>query len=500
MAWNAERAEKRIKAHLNTVPSVEPGMTLAKLAADRALVKERGLMDRLPVRRTFPVDGVHLYAQLLDFDDLVAENGQETTASHERVLQFLHVHYSMWDGIVDGDSCDRVDYHGARLHAVVTAPAGDPKGQLERAIALAAKLAEASAAIGRAHGFPSRIRFGLDQGKCLAMSTGRAHEKDTLFLGSPANHAAKLASAADVEGVFLTPGAQRILGNSTQGKSAIGQQMALNDAVLKAAASRHRFEHFEAVVAKLTNPQTEPPTFRFHRGGLPLSSIKFSELYPSNSVRRGMASIFADIDGFTRFVDEAIQQGAPAIKNAVTSIHVIREELNDVLTQDFGGKRVRFIGDCIQGCLAAGKTQDDPASTVREAALCASAMQDSFELCERIVRSGAAIDLAIGIEYGPVPLTRIGDPGSDSIRCTAGRAVVQAEREQQALSGGGIRLGAQATAEADWIVRKHFAAAAAIMNYDAAADLLGSMASPAVQVLREQPAARPHTAAFGARF
>lgn len=175
------------------------------------------------------------------------------------------------------------------------------------------------------------------------------------------------------------------------------------------------------------------------------------------------------------------------------TVHVIREELNDVLGEDFGGKRIRFIGDCIQGCLAAGKTEDDPSVAVQEAVLCASGMRDSFELCHKIASPEASIDLAVGIEYGPLPLTRIGDPGVDSIRCAAGRAIVQAEREQQAISGGGIRLGAQAIAVASSVVRKHFAVASNIMSYDSAADLLGSVASPVVQVVRQEPTARPHS-------
>ena len=492
MPWSAARAEKRIKAHLGTVPSVEPNITLVKHAADMALSKDRGLVERLPVRRTFLVEGVHLYGQLLDFDIVVTENGRETTTSHERVLQFLDMHYRVWDGIVDGDSCDRVDYHGARLHAVIMEPDGNPRGQLERAIALAAKLSEASATLGRAHGFPSRVRFGLDQGKCLAMTTGRAHERDTLFLGSPANHAAKLAVHVGVEGIFLTPGAQRILGADALMKSAGGQQMALDEVFLRDTARRHRFEQLDAVVASLNDLRTRPPRFRFHRTCPPLFSVKFSELYPSNSVHMGMASLFADIDGFTAFVDGAIQLGPEGIKEAVTTVHVIREELNDVLGDDFGGKRVRFIGDCIQGCLAAGDTEDEPATAIREAALCASGMRDSFDLCQKIVNPRASIDLAVGIEYGPVSLTRIGDVGSDSVRCAAGRAVVQAEREQQAIAGGGVRLGANAISAGGPIVKRHFAAASRIISSDAAADLLCSVASPAVQIIRSEPMARSH--------
>jgi class 3 adenylate cyclase len=428
----------------------------------------------------------------LDFDRLIADNDQETTQSHERVLQFLDMHYSIWDGIVEGENCDRIDYHGARLHAVVTPPDSDPRAQLERAIALAAKLTEASVSIGRTRGYSGRVRFGLDHGKCLAMTTGRAHERDTLFLGSPANHAAKLAAQADKEGIFLTENAQRILGRSELTKTGSGQLLALDEELVRDATRRHRFDRFDAVVASLGDARQHLPRFKFHRAVPPVSTIRFSELYPSNSVFMGMASLFADIDGYTAFVDSAIQQGPAAVKSAVTTVHVIREELNDVLGSDFGGKRVRFIGDCIQGLIAAGKAQDDPAAAIQEAALCASGMQDSFDLCRSILNPVCRIDLAIGVEYGPASLTRVGDPGSDSVRIAAGRAVIRAELEQQVIQGGGIRLGANAISVADLVVKRHFAATSKIINSDAATDLLASPASPAVKVVRSEPMARPH--------
>ena len=247
---------------MRTVPTVEPHITLAKHVADMA--EDRGLMGRMPLRRTFLVEGVHVYGHLLDFDGLVVENGRETAASHARLLQFLDMHCRLWDAIVDGESCDRVDYHGSRLHAVVTGPQGDPKGQLERAIALAAKLAETSKTVGRARGFPARVRFGIDHGRCLAMTTGRAHEKDTLFLGSPANHAAKLAAQSDIEGIFLTPAAQRVLGAAAL-RTSTTDHLALDEAFVRDAARRHRFERLEKAAAELSNRRAQPATFRFHR-------------------------------------------------------------------------------------------------------------------------------------------------------------------------------------------------------------------------------------------
>jgi class 3 adenylate cyclase len=401
------------------------------------------------------------------------------------------MHYRVWDSIVDGDDGDRVDYHGPRLHAVIASPVGDPAAQIERAVALARKLTEAARKVGEAHGFPSRIRFGIDHGQCLAMTTGRgAHEKDTLFLGRPANHAAKLVSSGTEQGIFLTETAQKRVAARAIRKHA--GTMTLDEAYVQDAARKYAFDSLDRTATEIALDSTEP-MFRFRRPTLPLSAVKFGELSPANSIRMGMASIFADIDGFTNFVDESILGGSEQTREAVKIVHVIREELNSVLKEDFGGKRVRFIGDCIHGCMAEGERADDAAKSVREAVLCASAMRSSFDLCLETVRSDAAIDLAVGIEYGPTPMTRLGHRGDNSVRCAASRATIEAERTQQAIEHGGVRLGAVAAAVADPAVRKHFSAGR-LMSFDSASDLLWTAQAPAVQILRSEPTARSHSA------
>lgn len=486
MSWNADRAKSRIREHLKTVPEVD-----RQVALDSATMAKRGLLSRMPLSEAFVVEGAHLYGQLLDFEDLVADQGQETETAHRRLLRFLNMHYRVWDSIVDGDDGDRVDYHGARLHAVIASPVGDPAAQIERAVALARKLTEAARKVGEAHGFPSRIRFGIDHGKCLAMTTGRgAHEKDTLFLGRPANYAAKLVSSGTDQGIFLTETAQKRVAARAVRKHA--GTMTLDEAYVQDAARKYAFDSIDRTATEIALDSAEP-MFRFKRPTLPLSTVKFGELSPANSICMGMASIFADIDGFTNFVDQSILGGSEKIREAVKIVHVIREELNSVLKEDFGGKRVRFIGDCIHGCVAEGERADDAAKSVREAVLCASAMRSSFDLCLETVRSDAAIDLAVGIEYGPTPMTRLGHRGDDSVRCAASRATIEAERTQQAIEHGGVRLGAVAAAVADPAVRKHFSAGR-LMSFDSASDLLWTAQAPAVQILRSEPAARSHSA------
>lgn len=494
MTWDAARSEARIRKHLTTVPTVADGVTLAKHVAMLQEARKREDFGEISTRRTFLVEGAHLYGQLLDFDDLVMELGHETEASHARVFQFLHVYYRIWDAIVEGEDGHRVDYHGARMHALVTEPEGDSRGQVERAVALASKLAEAAKHVGSAYGLPARIRFGIDQGRCLAMTTGRSHERDTLFLGAAANHAAKKAAEDGGPGVFLANDALRVVGAQALAKSFSGE-MSLTDSYIRGAASRYRFEGIDKAVASLVEERqrgSNQTVFQFHRHMPPLAHLKFAELNPAKSVRMGMASLFADIDGFTAYVDAAIRGGPLLIKTAVKTVHVIREELNDVLQDDFRGKRVRFIGDCIHGCLAAGNNVDDPAKAIDDTAMCAAGMRSSFDLCLDLVQPSADLDLAIGIEYGPVSMTRLGTPGNDSVRCAAGRAVIQAERIQQSIEGGGVKMGQMALSNARSAVRKLFGEAARIVSYASAADLLGADSSPAVQIIRENPAARPH--------
>ncbi len=156
---------------------------------------------------------------------------------------------------------------------------------------------------------------------------------------------------------------------------------------------------------------------------------------------------------------------------------------------------MRFIGDCIHGCVGEGDRADDAPRSVRTAALCAAAMRSSFDLCLAIAELDATIDLAVGIEYGATPMTRLGHRGDDSVRCAASRATINAERTQQAIDGGGVRLGAVATAIADPAVRKHFSYGR-LMSFDSASDLLMTPQAPAVQILRSEPAARSHASSM----
>jgi len=105
-----------------------------------------------------------------------------------------------------------------------------------------------------------------------------------------------------------------------------------NDISSRASARRRQPQRPESDGSALPVPPRLPP----------LALVKFATSVPRLD-SDGNASIFADIDGYTKFVMRPFA-GSREIRKAVETIHVIREELNSVLKDDFGGKRIRFIG------------------------------------------------------------------------------------------------------------------------------------------------------------
>jgi class 3 adenylate cyclase len=163
-----------------------------------------------------------------------------------------------------------------------------------------------------------------------------------------------------------------------------------------------------------------------------------------NSRRQDAAVIYADLDGFTAYVAQNIGTESGS-KHVVRTLFVLRSELDAVLHEDFAGRKVRFIGDCIHGLAAEGTAQTtDPEETISTMTLCAGGMRSSFDLAlKRLANNGtnaSTLGLSIGFEYGPMTATRLGVKG-DLVRCSVSRGVVTAEGEQQRCLGTETAIG-----------------------------------------------------------
>lgn len=478
MSWSRQKSLARIRHFKGTVPQ---GLVNVRTFSTTDMVRRRSEIASLHAKggaredlifsvqpsEAVIVEGVHVYVQLLDFATVMLDQERETEASHARALSMLHLHYSGCDRVAEEYEAQRVDYHGARMHAVIVSPAGPDKAKeravraLEFADALKRTIEETSRSVGGGL-YRTRVRIGMDAGTAVAVNSGRSNEPEPLFLGNPANYAAKLAEG-DVEGIYPSDQVRRDLGvgavgglvNERMHSFSYGAVPILGLSGSSRASDEAVARFAEAVEKGMAVKEGSLPAFTFHRHTPPLRTIDFKELSPSNSVRMELTSIFADIAGFTNYVNDCIRTGRVA--EMVANLHVIRNELAATLKEDFSGRKVRFIGDCVHGLLAEGTRDNTEASaTVTAAVEAAAGMRSSFELCQDELPNVSELGLAIGIEYGTTPITRLGIRGDKSVRCSVSKAISASEALQSTCEGDETALGPRALNSAPAGIKRLF--------------------------------------------
>lgn len=513
MAWNRSRAETRITEYRKSVPKSEIVVETFddRFSREVHMYESRGLgrpsarsvLTKIPPSQAVLVHGVHVYVQLIDYHKVLKDVQRVSEARHRRALQFLHMHYSASDRVISEYEAQRVDYHGPRLHAVIAMPSG-PAREKER-IQIAIDFANSIKLMIETTGqkvlggeFETRVRIGIDSGTAVAVNSGRGDEQEPLFLGNPANYAAKLADG-DEPGIFLSDHVRRVIGLNELGgiyneKRTVFTEDPFAASFLYKALSANAITAMADEVRSEIEPNIRDANFQFHRHQPPLSTIKYSELSPSNSIHMQMLSIFADIDGFTAYVERSIAQGEVA--QLVANLHVIRKELAAVLKYDFDGRKVRFIGDCLHGLLAVGtRTETDSGKTIEAGVICAGAMRSSFELCQEMLPGIRELGLAIGLEYGSTPVTRLGNRGELSVRCATSTAVSVSEEVQTKLNGKETGLGEKAYTNAPVRVRDVFAKnmIASNLTYAVAATLLSTATTVSASTGSLASDFRPHS-------
>jgi class 3 adenylate cyclase len=425
----------------------------------------------LPNNAAVLVDTVQVYIRLINYDDFRLDAGRETPESHARGLAVLHTLYGAADRVVEGIGGQRVDYHGARLHAVVIEPRGEASIQdrIAAALELAEQMAELARLGGRQFlgelGGQLRFRIGIDVGPCVAINSGRSDEREPMFVGPSANHAAKLA-AGNAEGIFLSDrvraasGLRRAATLTEERASAatsveLGALRGTAQDGSRITAASGRLERWIVEERERTWTPLVPENFKFHQHTPPLRSIDYALLSPSRSIRMPVAVIFADLDRYTAYIDRCMADGG--LEEAVRLLHVIRSEMNAVVQDDFRGRKVRFIGDCILALIAEGEACEvDLKATIIRATLCAGALRSSFDLCGDIMPEARKLGLAIGFETGETPVSRIGIRGDRAVRVASSLAVRASEACQQDCDGRQTKIGPNAYANADVAVKSLF--------------------------------------------
>ena len=135
--WNAKRAQDRIEKHLDQVRDV----TIVDYTKDMSL-------ENIPVNKAYRMHAAHLYADILNLDEILGTTDAEGTTCHKRTLRFLNLHYRAVERILDKSDARRVDFHNQRLHGVVAKPYDNERKRVSRAVAIGNMIIEVLAETG----------------------------------------------------------------------------------------------------------------------------------------------------------------------------------------------------------------------------------------------------------------------------------------------------------------------------------------------------------------
>jgi class 3 adenylate cyclase len=449
--WDNDRAQKRIDSKIDSLPLKD--IEIKEYVKDADLFS---LKDHVAYR----VDGAHMYADILNLKDMLHVTDVEGEMCHKRTLRFLNLHYRGVSRILNRVDSILVDFHNQRLHTVVAKPYDSEAKRVHRAVATGQLIIDVLALTGEDADHPAaKVRIGIDTGKALAVNNGRRGHREPLFLGEPANHAAKRSGGGSAKGIYLTNKARKAIGLK---EVTDVDANALTTTEIEASQKEAKLDvTADQIVKEWEEDLKNNPigAFEFSGHTPPYSDLDFEVLSPANSRRNHAASIYADIDGFTNFVGMYVGNDDSA-KHVVRVLRVLRSELDAVLHEDFKGRKVRFIGDCVHGLLVEGTAQTtETEKTISNMTLCAAAMRSSFNLAlDRLYAKGTdakLLGLAIGFEFGPMTATRLGMKG-DMIRCSVSRGVLTSEKEQFRCNGKESAIGQKAYDAASEAVRKIF--------------------------------------------
>lgn len=418
MTWNYERTKTRIADHLNSMPQIEV----------KKLEREADLEDLLSETVCREIFGAHVYLDIPNFSNLVAT---DDATEMKRMIRAIHVYQrqlsmiieSMFDGV-------RVHFQGARVHVLFYRP-------IENATKLAAK-AFLLMVVARDFlryvfnpAFPDldslTIRGGADLGTVIGTQNGMSGDRELLFLGAPANHAAKILDT----GLRLTATVFEALpsdlqehceesDNDTYRVATVGK-----DDVTTLTAT-HDIEWNRGELTERVEADIEL---------FPLKKIEFSSATEllnfdalsifMNKAVRGV-SIFADLTGFTRFIDSATTPEAR--EEAIIALHLARKEFTRVIRRDFDGVRVQFQGDRVQALVHLGA---DDEKIARKATDIAIALQSSMDVLRDVYEPMGHLHLAVGMDFGDVIASRLGERGHRDRIVLGGSVMTAAANEER---------------------------------------------------------------------
>jgi class 3 adenylate cyclase len=191
---------------------------------------------------------------------------------------------------------------------------------------------------------------GIAAGESLIANLGFHGDRELISLGSCANLGAKVTDGMDT--ITVTQDVYALLPEELQGHFEKSGTVARKTTYRATALHWPRHCRLaEALGVRFDSDQWKQKTEEY-RDALPLGGMEISEaqvlidlnaLTERNSKKTSAVVLYADLDGFTRYVQAAEREDD--VVSLVRALHMIRAELRAVVRQDYPGLVLQHQGD-----------------------------------------------------------------------------------------------------------------------------------------------------------
>lgn len=441
MAWNELRSKDRVKKNDFSDFDVD--------VRDLRRSMDFHNLGRKDVRRA---QGVHLYVDVPNFHRAVDSAGNDKQ-KQRKLVRAASVLRKVQDDLLAEDGIGDIQRQTVRLHALTYKPYDSDEEnrdseRVKQAVIHAIThntyfLDAFNEVIGDVQNFKSAV--GLAKGTSYIANIGKQGKRELISLGSCANLAAKVLGSKDT--VTITASMYAVLPDCLkehfQKRDVIAEVQTYEATGLRWTSHPDLAEELNVIWdEEKWKKKTEK-----YRDGLPLDQIEISDaavlinvdsLTERKCKRTSAVSFYADLDGFTRYVQEA--ENDEKVVSLIRQFHMIRAEFHAVVGSDYEGLILQHRGDCILGILHLPSGNGSHNKRCQRAVDIAIGLQSSMEhVLNEHLKDREDIHVAVGLDVGKVFVTRLGKKGQRITICF-GPEVTEAERLQQISAAKQIRV------------------------------------------------------------
>ncbi len=444
MVWNEQGSKKRVQG--NDFHDFEVDVQDLRRAMD---FRNLGTKD---VRRAA---AVHLYVDVPNFHRAVDDAGNDKQ-KQRKLVRLASVLRKVQGDLLTEDEIGDIQRQTVRAHALAYKPydSDDESHEADRvkkAVVHAIThntfvLDVFNSVFKDVRNFSSAV--GLASGTSYIANIGKHGDRELISLGSCANLAAKMLGGRDT--ITITSAMYDLLPDCLkdhfqEASEIAGVQVYQATGLRWSSHSELAKELGVTWDAEKWRKQTEK-----YKDELPLDEIEISNatvmidvhtLTERNCKRTAAVAFYADLDGFTRYVQEA--ESDEKIVSLIRQFHMIRAEFHAVVGSDYKGLVLQHRGDCILGILHLPCGDDKHDERCQKAVDIAMALQSSMEhVLNEHLKDRKDIHLAVGLDVGKAFITRLGKKGRRVSICF-GPEVSNAEWLQQSAAAKQICISSE---------------------------------------------------------